>query len=316
MSKKMSAGRRKAGGLSLGVAVALVASAGMAGAADAPRKRQKVLAPAPVAVEAPAETKVVDFAFGLRAASDYNFRGISQSDRGFSPQGYGELQFFDNFLYAGVAGYGVDLPTKPLMELDLTAGIRPKFGPFTFDFGVIGYVYPDETQFFDPFTGGVLTPRDTDFLEVAGKVSYTWQDSLTLGAGIFHTGDFLGSGADATYFNATAKYVIPESILPAGFAISGEIGRYELGRVDAYLGGFELIDYTYWNAGVSYTWDKFTLDLRYHDTDLNKSECFINTTDPKGVFSGSGRSKWCSEAFIATLSVDLVASQLGIFDSK
>ena len=67
-------------------------------------------------------------------------------------------------VYAGIAGYGVDLPTKPLMELDLTAGIRPKFGPLTFDFGVIGYVYPDEAQFI--VDDVLLTPRDTDFLEV------------------------------------------------------------------------------------------------------------------------------------------------------
>ena len=212
MSKKMSAGRGKAGRLSLGAAVALVASAGMAVAADAPRTKRKMMPPPPV-VEAPVETKLVDFAFGLRAASDYNFRGISQSDRGFSPQGYGELQLFDNFVYAGVAGYGVDLPTKPLAEIDLTAGIRPKLGPLTFDFGVIGYVYPDETQFI--VDDVILTPRDTDFLEVAGKVSYTYMDSLTLGAGVFHTGDFLGSGANATYFNATAKYVIPDTH-PAG----------------------------------------------------------------------------------------------------
>jgi uncharacterized protein (TIGR02001 family) len=310
MSNVMKALRRKAGRLLLGAAVALVASAGVAAAADAPRRRAVVPPPVPVEAQV-AASKLIDFAFGARIASDYNFRGISQSDRGFSPQGYGELQLFDNFFYAGVAAYGVDLPTKPAAEVDLTAGIRPKLGPFTFDFGVIGYVYPDEEQFI--VDDVILTPRDTDFLEVAGKVSYTWQDSLTLGAGVFHTGDWLGSGANATYFNATAKYVIPESILPAGFAISGEIGRYELGRVDQYLGGFELIDYTYWNAGVSYTWKNITLDLRYHDTDLKKDECFINTTDPKGVFTGSGRSKWCSEAFVATLSLDLVASQLGIF---
>ena len=65
MSKKMSAGRGKAGRLSLGVAVALVASAGMAVAADAPRTKRKMMPPPPV-VEAPAETKLVDFAFGLR----------------------------------------------------------------------------------------------------------------------------------------------------------------------------------------------------------------------------------------------------------
>jgi uncharacterized protein (TIGR02001 family) len=300
---------RKARALSLGAAVALVASASLAGAADAPRTKRKVM-PAPV-VEAAAESKPIDFIFGFRAASDYNFRGISQSDRGFSPQGYGELQLFDNLLYAGVAGYGVDLPTKPLAEIDITAGIRPKLGPFTFDFGVIRYVYPDETQF---VVGGVpLTPRDTDFTEFAGRVSWTFQDALTLGSGVFATNDWLGSGASATYVNVTAKYAIPEGILPAGFAISGEYGHYDLGTATVPGPAFKLVDYNYWNAGVSYTYKTVTLDLRYHDTDLNKNECFTNTTDPSGVFSGSGRSKWCSEAFIATLSLDLVASQLGIF---
>jgi uncharacterized protein (TIGR02001 family) len=309
MTKMWSARSRKASALSFGAAVALVASAGLAGAADVPVTKRKVM-PAPV-VEPVAESKPFDFIFGFRAASDYNFRGISQSDRGFSPQGYGEVQLFDNFIYAGVAGYGVDLPTRPLAEIDLTAGIRPKFGPLTFDFGVIRYWYPDETQF---IVGGVpLTPRDTDFTEVAGRVSWAVTDAFTLGSGVFYTADWLGTKADATYVNVTAKYNIPEGILPAGFAISGEYGHYDLGTATVPGPAFKLVDYNYWNAGVSYTYKTVTLDLRYHDTDLNKNECFTNTTDPRGVFSGSGRSKWCSEAFIATLSVDLVGSQLGIF---
>ena len=77
--------------------------------------------------------KPIDFAFGFRLASDYNFRGISQSNRDPSPQGYVELQLLDNLLYAGVAGYRVDLPTRPSAEVDLTAGFRPKWGPLSFD---------------------------------------------------------------------------------------------------------------------------------------------------------------------------------------
>jgi uncharacterized protein (TIGR02001 family) len=304
-------GRRKAAGLSLGAAAALLVSAGLAGAADAPRAKRKMVAASVVEVAPAAESKPIDFIFGFRAASDYNFRGISQSDRGFSPQGYGELQLWDNLLYAGVAGYGTDLPTKPLAEIDLTAGIRPKFGPFTFDFGVIHYVYPDETQLI--VGGSPFTPRDTDFTEFAGRVSYVFQDALTIGSGVFYTNDWLGSGADATYINVTAKYAIPEGILPAGFAISGEFGHYELGTATDPGPAFKLVDYNYWNAGVSYTYKTVTLDLRYHDTDLTKGECYTNTTDPRGALSGSNRSKWCSEAFVATLSVDLVASQLGIF---
>jgi uncharacterized protein (TIGR02001 family) len=306
MNRFWGAGRRQVIGTSL-VALLAVAGAGRAGAADLPAPKRM-----PAVAEAPAATPTwIDFTFGGRIASDYNFRGISQSDRGFSPQGYGEVQLFDNLVYGGVAAYGVDLPTRPFAEVDLTAGVRPKFGPLTFDFGVIRYVYPDETQFI--VGGTALTPRDTDFTEWAARVSWNFEDRFILGGGVFYTNDWLGTGSEATYSNVTAKYNIPEGFLPAGFSISGEFGHYNLGTATVPGPAFKLVDYNYWNAGVSYTYKNVTLDLRYHDTDLKKTECFINTTDPRGVFSGSGRSNWCSEAFVATLSLDLVASQLGIF---
>ena len=262
------------------------------------------------------DAKPIDFAFGFRLASDYNFRGISQSNRDPSPQGYVELQLFDNFLYAGVAGYRVDLPTRPAAEIDLTAGFRPKWGPLTFDFGAIYYYYPGERRLVDFASGTIFTPKNTDFLELAAKVSWAVDSQWTLGAGVFHAWDWLGSGASATYANATAKYTLPENafgFLPNGFAVSGELGHYSLGTTSAVLGSVRLPDYVYWNAGASYTYKNTTLDLRYHDTDLSKTECFVNTTDPKGLATGSGRSNWCGAAFIATLSFDTTASQLGIF---
>jgi len=264
-----------------------------------------------------AGSKPIDFAFGFRLASDYNFRGISQSHRDPSPQGYVELQLLDNLLYAGVAGYRVDLPTRPGAEIDLTAGIRPKWGPLSFDLGAIYYYYPGERRLADYAAGTIFTPGNTDFLELAGKVSWAVDSQWTLGAGVFHAWDWLGSGAPATYANLTAKYVLPDGalgVIPAGLAISGELGRYSLGTTSALLGSVRLPDYTYWNVGASYTYRNATLDLRYHDTDLRKNECFVNTTDPKGVANGTGRSNWCSAAFIATLSFDFTASQFGIFD--
>ena len=101
-----------------------------------------VVAPVVVPKELPAEAKaekseLIGFAFGARLQTDYNFRGISQSNHEPSPQTYGEVQLFDNFLYGGIAIYKVDLPTKPPVEMDLTAGIRPKLGPLQFDFGII-----------------------------------------------------------------------------------------------------------------------------------------------------------------------------------
>lgn len=291
-------------------AFVVLACATVAQAADL--SAPKVLPPA----AAPLPTLPIDFVFGARLQSDYNFRGISQSDLRPSPQAYGEIQLFDNFLYGGVAAYRVDLPTRPDAEIDLTVGIRPKLGPLTFDLGLIYYYYPGERRLFDQTGTTFFTPANTDFLELAGKVSWAATDQLTLGANVFHAWDWLGSGAPATYASATAKYVLPDSIIAASvgsLAFSGELGRYMLGTTSPQLGRVRLPDYTYWNAGAAYTYGNVTLDLRYHDTDLNKSDCFTLTTDPQALFNGTNRSGWCSTAFIATLSVDLQASKLGVF---
>lgn len=289
--------------------IALAASAGLStGALAADLTAVKEVPPAPAAASQP-----VDFTFGTRLQSDYNFRGITQSNHGPSLQGYFEMQLLDNLLYAGIAAYKTDLPTHPPMEMDLTAGIRPKLGPFTFDFGVIQYYYPHEGALFDPTTTPPtrLTVANTDYLELAGKVSYTHADVLTLGANVFYAYDWLGSGADATYVSGTVKYLLPDTVFPAGFAVSGEFGHYFLGRTSFQTGSIELPDYNYWNVGLAYTYKNATLDLRYHDTDLNSRQCFTLTADPRGYFTGSGRSNWCNTAFIATLSFDFTMSTIG-----
>jgi uncharacterized protein (TIGR02001 family) len=280
----------------------LLGATSLASAADLDGRRP---APPP---PTPAPSLPVDFAFGFKAVSDYNFRGISQTDRSPGAQAYGEFQFFDNFLYAGVFGASVDLPTRPAAEIDILAGIRPKFGPVTLDLGVIQYWYPEEGRLF--MGGAPFTVGNTDFTELAAKVSYNLEDKVTLGANVFYAWDWLGTGAEGTYGSLTAKYNLP---FLEGLSVSGELGHYWLGTTSVQTGSISLPDYLYWNAGVSYTWKNVTLDLRYHDTDLSKNECFTLTTDPRGITSGSGRSKWCSETVVATLSLDLTASALGIF---
>lgn len=114
-------------------AVAVVMTSAPALAADMGGK-MVTKGPAPVVVSP------WDIAFGAAIASDYNFRGISQSDRGFSPSAYFEprynvsknLQF-----YAGIGGLGVDLASNPSAEVDLYAGVRPTFGALALDLGFI-----------------------------------------------------------------------------------------------------------------------------------------------------------------------------------
>ena len=296
-------------GLALGGSLFALAATMPAGAADLVMPKQMPLEASTPAVQ------MFDLIAGARLQSDYNFRGISQSRHRPSWQTYAELQMIDNLIYAGFATYRVDLPTKPQFEIDITAGIRPKLGPLQFDFGFIYYLYPDERQLRD-LTGAPLSPRDTDYVEVVGKVSYTYQDAFTVGLNVFHAPNLLNTGADGTYFSGTAKYAFPEDLfgVPGNFAISAEFGHYFLGRTGPLLGNVKLPDYNYGNVGISYTYNIFTLDVRYHNTDLSKSQCFAITGDPLGFARGSGASNWCRDAVIATLSVDITASKMGIFE--
>lgn len=303
------------GALTLGAA----AVAGPAVAADLPSAK------APVEAPAPAPSTPFDIAFGVKYTSNYGFRGISQSNGFGVPQGYAELQLFDNLLYVNGFVSKVDLPTKADVEADIAVGIRPKLGPVSFDIGFMQYGYPGERRWLDPFNPveyvtpygtfegpATLTPKNSDFGEVHAAVSVDPVDGLSLGAGVYYAWDFLGLGARATYYNATAKYQFPASFLngmQGDFYVSGEVGYYNLGRLAAHLGGAKLKSYTTWNVGAGYTYENLTVDLRYVDTNLSKQNCFVNTGDPAGFLNG-GKSNWCSATFVATVSMDFTLSGL------
>ena len=113
--------------------------------------------------------------------------------------------------------------------------------------------------------------------------------------------------------------------------ISGDVGYWALGTSDnfycttgfpngtpsltpgnvcagAYPGGVPYKSYWTWDAGVSFTYKAFTLDLRYYDTNLTKAECNVLTSDHTSTFDGGSitnlspgglASNWCSAAFVA-----------------
>ena len=294
----------------LASALVLAVTSVAAQASDLPSKKGAPLAPVPPAIT------WIDAAISIKGVTDYNFRGISQSDRKPAIQGGVELQFYDNLFYAGVWASSVDLATNPPAEVDFTAGIRPKFGPVAFDLGVIQYYYPSERRYIDTL-GVIWTPRNTDFLELAGKVSYNWEDKVTIGANVFYSWNWLGTGADGTYASATAKYNLP---FLEGLSVSGEFGRYWLGTTNtniAFPTAIRLPDYNYWNIGLSYTYKNLTADVRYHDTNLSKTQCFTLTSDPRGItrgnLGGGYTSNWCNPTVVGTLSFDITASSIGIF---
>jgi uncharacterized protein (TIGR02001 family) len=230
-------------------------------------------------------------------------RGISQSDRGPSVGAYFEGQYKASDVvtfYAAIAGMSVDLPTNPTAEIDYYGGIRLSTGKLSWDFGVWYYHYPKETA-----------PFDTDFWEVYGKVSWAVTDQFTLGGAVYYADDWLKTGGEGTYLSGTAKYVFP-AMGDFGAYLSGEIAHYWLGTTTPALGSIDLPDYTYWNVGIGFTYKAITVDLRYHDTDLNQVECGVLTGNADAGFTvgGAPKSKWCGEAYIAKLSFDTTLNDL------
>jgi uncharacterized protein (TIGR02001 family) len=87
---------------------------------------------------APAATSPWDIAFGGALMTDYEFRGITQSDHKPSVAAYSELRY--NFnpslqVYYGNAGESIDFPNHAAAEIDFYGGIRPTFDKLALDFG-------------------------------------------------------------------------------------------------------------------------------------------------------------------------------------
>ena len=91
-----------------------------------------------------------DIAFGGYTASDYIFRGITQSAHYPSVSGYSELRYNalkDVQLYAGTSIESIDYPNRAAAEVDFYGGVRPTFGKLALDFGYWYYWYPGGREF-------------------------------------------------------------------------------------------------------------------------------------------------------------------------
>lgn len=290
----------------LGAGAFALALSGQALAADMPVKA----APAPA-------TPDWDIAFGGGIASDYIFRGITQSNHGASGTAYFEPHYKE--FYLGVAGSGIDFVSScgtfclnsPSAEVDLYGGWRPTVGKWSFDFGNIYYLYPKSL----PATQGGFT---SDFDELYAKATYAFTDAFSVGGAVYYSPNLLNYHKTSEYYEINAKYVIPSSYFAKdwGAYISGAYGRFnvEKGATTFSSGialpfrGYSIPSYNTWNAGLALTYKVFTLDLRYSDTSIHGNQCieFWNA-DPAVATS---LSNWCKGAFAAKLSFDVLASQL------
>ena len=193
--------------------------------------------------------------FNIGAASDYVFRGASQTDE--NPQIFGGADVSMGQFYAGVWGSNVDFNDSTDAEIDVYAGFKPTLGAVSLDLAAIYYGYID-------------APSGSDYgyaeFKAAGSVPI---GKGSLGAAVYYSPDFFGSVDEAVYYEVNGSIGLAEK-----FTISGALGRQELKGPG---------DYTTWNVGVGYALnDHIGIDVRYHDTGAHE---FGKLYDSRGVVS-------------------------------
>lgn len=209
---------------------------------------------APVAAERP------ELSANVAITSDYVFRGVSQTEEGPAIQGGFDVSY--KMFYAGVwasnldfggDGNGNDVAN---IEIDVYAGIKRKWRNTEFDLGVIYYAYP----------GAEDAGQEFDYVELKFASSTELTDRITFNSATYWSPDYTGETGDVI----TSEWQIVVAL--------GEYRRLKpsfsalIGYVDFLDDPNEGDSYAYWNAGVEVALDdKFSLDLRYWDTDISDS---------------------------------------------
>ena len=249
--------------------------------ADGPTRRGSIKDP----VEAPTP-RACALSANVALATEYVFRGVSQTSEGPSIQGGFDATC--GMFYAGVWASNLDWGVSGTdIEVDWYAGIKPKTGRITWDLGVIYYSYPSSTEAFAGF--------DNNYVELkVGASAELWKDG-TLGVTVFFSPDYQFETGNVWTVETGFSQVLPKigMFTPTFSALIG----YQVGTDNAYrtritAGGDD--NYLYWNAGVTFGFlEKWSLDLRYWDSNLS---------DQAGVAGFcTGATLQCDERFMATL---------------
>ncbi len=203
--------------------------------------------------------RMLAWSASFAVTNDYVFRGFSQNSGNAAAQGTFEVTY--GLLYANVFASNVDFGDPPSANYELTfaAGIKPVLGPITFDLGVIYYTYPRAKD----------SGAELDFFEVKAGASFSpWKDG-TLGGTVYYSPEYTGEIGDVWTFEGTIAQGFTK-MGPFTPTFSATLG-YVSGENNAFNGGD---DYLYWNAGVTLAFhERFSLDLRYWDTDLSSGFC-------------------------------------------
>ncbi len=233
-------------------------------------------------------------------ASDYRFRGVSQSDRAMAVQG-GITVAHDTGFYIGtwassLAGWGTFGGAN--MELDLIGGYKAKLSDHaTLDVGLTWYMYPggaDKTDFAEPYaklTGTAGPATLTAGVAYAPKqqaIGKRYRTGASAAAGIY---DRSGAKADNLYLWGDGAVAVAGTPFTAKAHVGHSRGQDGLGPNATALAPTGA--YWDWSLGADATWRNLTLNVSYVDTDISARDAaylqpsFSKGQDGTGTIAGS-----------------------------
>jgi len=202
-----------------------------------------------------------EFSANISLASDYTFRGISQT--GNNPAVQGGFDYTYDFgpaaVSAGIWASNVKF-SDATIEIDYYAGVGGSIDNFSWDLSAIYYTYP-----------GADSSLNYDFFEIAPSIGYDF-GFMAVSAGLNYSPEYFGDSGDAYYTHGGID-------IPLGkyFTLSGTVGYQAIDDNAAW--GTD--DYTDYGISLSTEIAGFGLSAGWTDTDLSKSQC----DDACGVFS-------------------------------
>ncbi|MBC6981613.1 TorF family putative porin [Caulobacter sp. 17J80-11] len=184
-----------------------------------------------------------ELSVNLGAASDYVYRGVSQTDG--APQAFAGADLEGDAWYAGAWASNVDFgggdPTSA--EVDLYAGWRPEAFGLSWDVGAALYAYPDK-------------PAGADYDYLEARLSAEREiGPATFGAALAWAPAYFGGG-EATYVEVVGGWEISDRL-----GLGGGVARQTVEGEDAYV---------VVNLGLTWSMtERVSLDLRGWAADAN-----------------------------------------------
>ena len=242
------------------------------------------------------------FSANIGLATEYVFRGVSQTQEG--PAVQGGFDATCGMFYAGVWASNLDWGANEgsniaNIEMDWYGGIKFNTGRIAWDLGVIYYTYPNGADIGVSATGDFPVSAEFNYVELkVGASAEIWKDG-TLGVTGFFSPDYQYETGnvwtvEAAFTQNLRKFTfIGREWSPSVSALIGYQAATGGGADKArYINNVTLDDdhYLYWNAGLTLGFlEKWSLDLRYWDTNIDRAD------DCKGPLFA------CDERFVATL---------------